>query len=72
MREAEKVERFRFAFPSRLPIARCLLAKLEQASLLVMQFQLELSQSLTQFSLKPLGLVLMLKAHNKVSLRSAR
>jgi hypothetical protein len=37
-----------------------------------MQFQLELSQSLTQFSLKPLGLVLMLKAHNKVSLRSAR
>src|SRR5438105_4281657 len=62
MREAEKVERFRFALPTTLPSTCCMSTELDHASLLFMQFQLKLSQSLAQFALKPLSLVSLLKA----------
>src|SRR5438128_4830322 len=66
VREAQKVERLRFPLASTLPIPHCMPAELDQPSLFFMQRQLELSQSLTQFLLKPLGIIPVLKANNKV------
>src|SRR6266508_1083419 len=66
VREAQKVECFRFPFATPLSIVCCVVAKLDDARFLGMQFQFELGETFRQFVMKPRGVRLVLKAHHEV------
>ena len=67
MSKPQKDERLRFCFPSACSIHGRILAKFNQTGFLVLQFQVELLQSLFQFVFETLGCLTMFKACNKVS-----
>src|SRR5580704_5436651 len=66
MRKAEKVECLRFPFSTPLPVVDRKRTKLQQPRFLGMQFQVELSHSLSEFRPKLIGLRFALKAHHDV------
>ena len=66
MREAEKVEGFRFTQTTALSVVRRMAAKLQQSRLLRVQFQLELSHSFSKFLPKLFGIVLELESNHGV------
>ncbi len=66
VREAKKVECLRLPLPTPLSIVCCVVAKLDYARFLGMQFQLELGEAFRQLFVKPLGIRLVLKGHDEV------
>src|SRR5579872_1569251 len=66
VREAQKVERLRFAVATGSPISFRIAAELDDPRFVGVQVQPELRQALAQFCQKPLCLRTILKAHDEV------
>ena len=66
VREAQKVECLRLPLATPLSVVCCVVAKLDDARFLGMQFQFKLGEAFRQLVLKPRGVRLVLKAHHEV------
>jgi hypothetical protein len=70
VREAKKIERFRFPFSTPLPLVDRLRTELQKSRLLGMQFQVELLHSFCKFRPKLIGIRFAVKAHHDVIRKS--
>ena len=67
MQEAQEVEVLRLSLASGTSIGSCIASKLNDPSLVGMEFQRELTQPFAKLSQEPLGVPAILEANNKVS-----